>query len=62
MTSGAIIIIIIIILRIETVTCMPQFRKLTLYNEMNISVRFHDYFSHVWEHSRFIIQAVIKQT
>ena len=33
-----------------------------LYNEINLSVRFQDYFSHVWEHSRFIIQTVIKQT
>ena len=41
---------------------MPQFLKLMLYNEINLSVRFQDYFSHVWEHSRFIIQTVIKQT
>ena len=40
---------------------MPQFRKLMLYNEINLSVRFQDYFSHVWEHSRFIIQTVVKQ-
>ena len=51
-----------IILRIISVTCMPQFLKLMLYNEINLSVRFQDYFSHVWEHSRFIIQTVIKQT
>ena len=50
-----------IILRIISVTCMPQFLKLMLYNEINLSVRFQDYFSHVWEHSRFIIQTVIKQ-
>ena len=36
-----------IILRIESVTCMPQFLKLMLYNEVNLSVRFQDYFSHV---------------
>ena len=41
---------------------MLQFPKLTLYNEINLSVRFQDYFSHVWEHSGFIIQTVIKQT
>ena len=41
---------------------MPQFRKLMLYNEINLSVRLQDYFSHVWEHSRFIMQTVIKQT
>ena len=41
---------------------MPQFVKLTLYNEINLSVRFQDYFSHVWEDSRLIIQTVIKQT
>ena len=41
---------------------MPQFLKLMLYNEINLSVRFQDYFSHVWEHSGFIIQTVIKQT
>ena len=35
---------------------MLQYLKLTLYNEINLSVRFQDYFSHVWEHSRFIIQ------
>ena len=40
---------------------MPQFLKLMLYNEINLSVRFQDYFSHVWEHSRFIIQTVIQQ-
>ena len=51
-----------IILRIISVTCMPRFLKLMLYNEINLSVRFQDYFSHVWEHSRFIIQTVIKQT
>ena len=51
-----------IILRIEWVPCMPQFLKLTLYNEINLSVRFQDSFSHVWEHSRFIIGTVIKQT
>ena len=51
-----------IILRIESVTCMPQFLKLTLYNEINLSVRFPDNLGHVWEHSRFIIQTVIKQT
>ena len=33
-----------------------------LYNEINLSVRFQDSFSHVWEHSRFIIGTVIKQT
>ena len=48
-----------IILRIEWVTCMPQFLKLTLYNEINLSVRFQDSFSHVWEHSRFIIGTII---
>ena len=36
--------------------------KLMLYNEINLSVRFQDSFSHVWEHSRFIIGTVIKQT
>ena len=41
---------------------MPQFLKLTLYNEINLSVRFSDNLGHVWEHSRFIIQTVIKQT
>ena len=41
---------------------MPQFVKRTLYNEINLSVRFQDYFSHVWEDSRLIIQTVIKQT
>ena len=41
---------------------MPQFLKLMLYNEINLSVRFQDSFSHVWEHSRFIIGTVIKQT
>ena len=51
-----------IILKIESVTYMPQFLKLMLYNEKNLSVRFQDNFSHVWEHSRFIIQTVIKQT
>ena len=40
---------------------MQQFLKLMIYNEINLSVRFQDYFSHVWEHSRFIIQTVIKQ-
>ena len=30
---------------------MLQFLKLTLYNELNLSVRFQDYFGHVWEHS-----------
>ena len=40
-----------IILRIESVTCMLQFLKLTLYTEVNLSVRFQDYFGHVWEHS-----------
>ena len=33
-----------------------------LYNEINLSVRFQDSSSHVWEHSRFIIGTVIKQT
>ena len=33
---------------------------LMLYNKINLSVRFQD-FSHVWEHSRFIIQTVIQQ-
>ena len=41
---------------------MPQFLKLMLYNEINLSVRFQDYFSHVWEHSRFIIQTVINKS
>ena len=36
--------------------------KLMLYNEINLSVRFQDSSSHVWEHSRFIIGTVIKQT
>ena len=36
--------------------------KLILYNEISLSVKFQDYFSHIWEHSRFIIQTVIKQT
>ena len=39
------------ILRIKLVTCMLQFPKLTLYNEINLWVRFQDYFSHIWEHS-----------
>ena len=30
---------------------MLQFPKLTLYNEINLWVRFQDYFSHIWEHS-----------
>ena len=51
-----------IILRIISVTCMPQFLKLMLYNEINLSVRLQDSFSQVWEHSRFIIGTVIKQT
>ena len=50
-----------IILRIKS-NCMPQFPKLTLYNQINLSVGFQDYFSHLWEYSRFIIQTVIKQT
>ena len=41
---------------------MPQFLKLMLYNEINLSVRFQDSFSHVWEHSRLIIGTVIEQT
>ena len=41
---------------------MPQFLKLMLYDEINLSVRFQDSFSHVREHSRFIIGTVIKQT
>ena len=36
--------------------------KLILYNEISLSVKFQDYFSHIWEHSRFIIQTVTKQT
>ena len=51
-----------IILRIESVTCMPQLLKLMLFNQINLSVRFQDSFSRVWEHSRFIIGTVIKQT
>ena len=27
----------------QTVTCMPPFFKFTLYNEINLSVRFQDY-------------------
>ena len=45
-----------IILRIELVTYMLQYLKLSLYNEINLSVGFQDSFSHVWEHSRFTIQ------
>ena len=41
---------------------MPQFLKLMLYNEINLSVRFQDSSCHVWEHSRFIIGTVIKQS
>ena len=41
---------------------MPQFLKLMLYNELNLSVRLQDYFSHVWELPRFIIETFIKQT
>ena len=41
---------------------MPQFLKLILYNEINLLVRFQDSSSHFWEHSRFIIATVIKQT
>ena len=26
-----------------------------LYNEINLSIRFQDYFSHIWEYSRFIL-------
>ena len=51
-----------IILKIESVTCILQSLKLMLYNEINPSVMFQDYFSHIWEHSRFMIQTVIKQT
>ena len=41
---------------------MPQFLKLMLYNEINLSVRFQDYFSHVLgTFTRFTIQTVIKQ-
>ena len=43
-------------------TTVDIFLKLMLYNEIDLSLRFQDYFSHVWEHSRFIIQTVIKQT
>ena len=28
-----------------------QFPTLTLYNDINLSARFQNYFSHVWEHS-----------
>ena len=51
-----------IILKIELVTCILQSLKLMLYNEINPSVMFQDYFSRIWEHSRFMIQTVIKQT
>ena len=34
-----------IILKIESVTYMPQFLKLMLYNEKHLSIRFQDYFS-----------------
>ena len=30
---------------------MPQYLKLTLYNEINLLVTFQDYFGHVWEYS-----------
>ena len=34
----------------------------TVSRNIVTSIRFQDYFSHVWEHSRFIIQTVIIQT